>query len=420
MRRVAVTGMGALSSLGRTTDEMWARMVAGKHGFSKIEGFECEDMGVLYAAQIHDFDPVASGIQKKEARRMDRYTQFALVAANQAIHMAQFSLGGVDPYRVGVIVGSGIGGFNTINVEHTKYIEKGPARVSVFFIPMMISNMAAGRIAIEHGFKGVNFATVTACASGAHAIGEAFRAIKHGYLDCAVTGGSEACIERFAMAGFNNMGTLTRSDNPDRLSIPFDKERAGFVMAEGAGMLFLEEMEHAKRRGAKIYGELIGYGATSDAYHITSPAPDGASTAKAMELAVQEGGIAMENVSYVNAHGTSTPLNDLYETRAIKAAFGAHAEKLAISSTKSVTGHMLGAAGAIEAIACVKALQTGVIPPTAGYQTPDGECDLDYVTQGAREDQKMQYALSNALGFGGHNATLCFKKYAEEAGEMDE
>lgn len=412
--------MGALSPIGMDADSMWQNMVAGKHGFSKIEGFESEDMGITYAAQIHDFDPVEHGIGKKEARRMDRFTQFAVIAARQAVEMSGYSLEGEDPFRVGVVVGSGIGGFNTINTEHTKYIEKGPSRVSVFFIPMMISNMAAGSIAIELGYKGANFCTVTACSSGAHAIGEAFRNIKHGYLDCALAGGSEASLERFSMAGFNNMGALTRSKDPERLSIPFDKERSGFVMAEGAGILFLEELEHAKARGAKIYGELIGYGATCDAYHITSPDPQGLGASKAMELAIGEGQIACENVGYINAHGTSTPLNDLYETRAIKATFGAHAKKLAISSTKSMTGHMLGAAGAIEAIACVKAVESGIIPPTVGYKVPDEECDLDYVTGGAREDSRLRFALSNALGFGGHNASLCFKKYEEEAGGNEE
>lgn len=420
MKRVVITGMGALSPIGMNPQSMWENMIAGKHGFHKIEGFESDDMGVTYAAQIRDFDPVEHGIGKKDARRMDRYTQFAVVAADQAMEMSGYSLEGEDPFRVGVIVGTGIGGFNTINDEHTKYIEKGPSRVSVFFIPMMITNMAAGMIAIKHGFQGANFAAVSACSSGAHAIGEAFRAIKHGYLDCALAGGSEASLERFSMAGFNNMGTLTKSTDPDRLSIPFDRERAGFVMAEGAGMLFIEELEHAVNRGATIFGEIIGYGATSDAYHITSPAPDGKGAAKSMLLSIEEGGIAPENVSYINAHGTSTQLNDLYETRAIKLAFGSYAKKIAVSSTKSMTGHMLGAAGAVEAIACIKALQTGIVPPTAGYLEQDGECDLDYVTSGAREIPRMRYVISNAMGFGGHNATLCLKKYTEKAGGSEE
>lgn len=411
MRRVVVTGMGALTPLGLDVQTSWNSLKAGRHGFTKIESFDTEDMGVTYAGQILDFDPVAQGIPKKEVRRMDRFTQFAVIAANQAVEMSGFTLGEEDPFRVGVIVGSGIGGFHTINQEHTKYLEKGASRVSVFFIPMMISNMAAGTIAIEHGYKGTNFATVTACSSGAHAIGEAFRAIKHGYADCMIAGGSEACVDKFAMAGFNNMGALTRGTDPDRLSIPFDKDRSGFVMSEGAGMLFLEELEHAKARGAKILGELVGYGATCDAYHITSPSPEGEGAAKAMELSVQEAGLGMEEVDYINAHGTSTQLNDLYETRAIHKAFGEHAKALKISSTKSMTGHMLGAAGAVEAIICVKALEEGIIPPTAGFCEAGEECDLDYVTHGAEEIPGLRVALSNALGFGGHNATLCFKKY---------
>lgn len=346
---------------------------------------------------------------------MDPYTQYAVVAARQAVESAGYSLGEEDPYRVGVVVGSGIGGFNTIRAEHAKFLEKGPGRVSVFFVPMMISNMAAGTIAIQHGFKGVNFATVTACSSGAHAIGEAFRAIKHGYIDCAVAGGSEACIDAFSMAGFHNMGALARGEDPDRLSIPFDGERNGFVMAEGAGMLFLEEYTHAQRRGARVFGEITGYGATGDAYHITSPAPSGEGAAKAMELAVQESGLSMEEVGYINAHGTATVLNDQCETKAIKLAFGEHAKRLAVSSTKSMTGHMLGAAGAVEAIICLKALEDGVIPPTANYRTADPECDLDYVTEGLRKAPELRCAISNAFGFGGHNATLCFRKYEGEA-----
>lgn len=418
MRRVVVTGMGVLSPIGMNADEMWGAIREGRHGFKKAGDFE--DMGVHYVGRIDHFDPIAMGITKKDARRMDRFIQFAQVAADQAVEMAGFSLDDEDPYKVGVIVGSGIGGFHTINDEHTKYLEKGPSRVSVFFIPMMISNMAGGCISIKYGFKGANFATVTACASGANAIGEAFRAIKHGYLDCALAGGSEACVERFAIAGFNNMGALARSNDPDRLSIPFDKERGGFVMSEGSGMLFLEDYEHARRRGAKIYGELIGYGATCDAYHITSPEPDGNGAAKAMELAIREGNIAPENVGYVNAHGTGTQLNDLYETRAIKRAFGDYAKRLAISSTKSMTGHMLGAAGAIEAIICIKTLEDAVIPQTLGYRVADEECDLDYVIEGARKAPRLRYAISNAFGFGGQNATLCFQKYVEETGELEE
>lgn len=415
MKRVVITGMGALSPIGMDVPSLWESICRGRHGFTKIEGFSAAEMGITYSAQIHGFDPAAYGIPKKEARRMDAYTQYAVVAARQAVENSGYLLGEEDPYRTGVVIGSGVGGFNTIRAEHAKFLEKGPGRVSVFFVPMMIANMAAGTVAIEHGFKGVNFATVTACSSGAHAIGEAFRAIKHGYIDCAVAGGSEACIDQLSMAGFHNMGALARGEDPDRLSIPFDGERGGFVMAEGAGMLFLEEYEHAKRRGAHIYGEIAGYGATGDAYHITSPAPSGEGAAKAMQLAVQESGLALTDVGYINAHGTATVLNDQCETKAIKLAFGEQAKKLAVSSTKSMTGHMLGAAGAVEAIICLKALEDGIIPPTANYRVADPECDLDYVTEGARSAPSLRCALSNAFGFGGHNATLCFKKYEGEA-----
>ncbi|MCI8441445.1 MAG: beta-ketoacyl-ACP synthase II [Provencibacterium sp.] len=415
MKRVVITGMGALSPIGMDVPSLWESICQGRHGFTKIEGFSAAEMGITYSAQIHGFDPAAYGIPKKEARRMDAYTQYAVVAARQAVENSGYLLGEEDPYRVGVVIGSGVGGFNTIRTEHEKFLEKGPGRVSVFFVPMMIANMAAGTVAIEHGFKGVNFATVTACSSGAHAIGEAFRAIKHGYIDCAVAGGSEACIDQLSMAGFHNMGALARGEDPDRLSIPFDGERNGFVMAEGAGMLFLEEYEHAKRRDAHIFGEIAGYGATGDAYHITSPAPSGEGAVKAMQLAVEESGLRAEDVGYINAHGTATVLNDQCETRAIKLAFGEQAKKLAVSSTKSMTGHMLGAAGAVEAILCLKALEEGIIPPTINYRTADPECDLDYVTEGARKAPSLRCAISNAFGFGGHNATLCFKKYEGEA-----
>lgn len=420
MRRVVVTGMGALTPVGMDVNSTWESMLEGRHGIKVIKSFESGDMGITCAAQIPNFDPTAHGISKKEARRMDLFTQYALVAADMAVADAGYQLGEDDPFRVGVLIGSGIGGFTTIHEQHTVFMERGPNKVSVFFIPQMISNMAAGMVSMKHGFKGANFSVVTACASGAHTIGEAFRAIKHGYLDCALAGGSEAAVERFSMAGFNNMGALTKATDPDRASIPFDKERSGFIMSEGAGILFLEDYEHAKNRGAKIYGEIIGYGATGDAYHMTSPDPEGTGAAKAMELAIHEGGIAEENVGYVNAHGTSTPLNDLYETRAIQKAFGEHANKLAISSTKSVTGHMLGAAGAVEAIATILALRDGIVPPTVGCKVPDPECPLDYVTEGKRLIPRLRYAISNSLGFGGHNATLCFKKFKEKQEEINE
>lgn len=412
MRRVVITGMGVVSSAGMGTEELWANLKAGKHGFHPITKFDTEGFDVKYAAEIQNWDPVAQGIGKKEARRMDLFCQYAAVAANMAIGDAGGFDKGMDPFKIGVIVGSGIGGFGTIEDEHSKYLEKGAGRISVFFIPMMISNMAGGQIAIDHGYKGDNFCPVSACASSAHAVGEAFHKIKYGVLDAAVTGGAEAAITHFSLGGFNNMGALSRSGDPDRLSIPFDKERSGFVMGEGAAILVLEELEHAKARGAHIYAEVVGYGATDDGFHITSPDPEGTGSAKAMEFAVAEAGISPSEVDYINAHGTSTELNDKYETKAIKMVFGDHARELAISSTKSMTGHMLGAAGAIEAVVCALALEEGILPPTVGYQVPDQECDLDYVTEGARKGE-YRYAISNSLGFGGHNGTLAFKKYAE-------
>ena len=410
MRRVVITGMGTVSSTGMGTDNFWENIKSGKHGFHPIKSFDTTDFGVKYAAEIQDWDPIAHGIPKKEARRQDLFCQYAVAAANEAIADAGSFAEDLDPYRIGVIVGSGIGGFQTIETDHAKYLERGAERISVFFVPMMISNMAGGRIAIDHGFKGDNFCPVSACASGAHAVGEAFRKVKYGSLDAVVTGGAEAAISRFTLGGFNNMGALTRGGDPDRLSIPFDKERSGFVMGDGAGVLVLEEYEHAKARGARIYAEVVGYGATDDAFHITSPDPEGTGSAKAMEFAIREAGISPADVDYVNAHGTSTDLNDKYETKAIKTVFGDHAYKLAVSSTKSMTGHLLGAAGAIEAIICAKALEEGLLPPTAGYRVPDEECDLDYITEGARKAD-ARCAISNSLGFGGHNATLAFRKY---------
>lgn len=404
--------MGAITPVGNTVGEMWESLKAGRHGFGLIESFDTSRIDVKVAAELKGFDPTAYGITKKEARRMDRYTQLSLAASIAAVEDAGTRFEDLDPFRVGVIIGSGIGGLHTIVDEHAKYMEKGPDRVSVFFIPMMIANMAAGTVAMRYGFKGANFATVTACASSNHALGEAFRQIKHGYLDAAVAGGSESTIEEFAVAGFNNMKALSHSEDPDRASIPFDKERDGFVMGEGAGSVILEEYEHAKARGAKIYAEIVGYGATGDAYHITSPDPEGEGASHAMLFAMQEAGVTPDQVGYINAHGTSTPLNDEYETIAIKKALGEHANKVAVSSTKSMTGHLLGAAGAVEAIISAKALQEGILPPTVGFSVPDPVCDLDYVTEGARRCQ-VQVALSNSLGFGGHNATLCLKKYKD-------
>ncbi len=411
MRRVVITGIGAVTPVGKDAPSTWESICAGRHGITKIDRFDTEDLGVSVAALVKDFDP-SSILDRKEQRRTDPYCQYALYAADEALRDCGSNLKDLDPYRVGVIIGSGIGGMQTLEENHQKFLEKGPGRVSVFFIPMMISNMAAGNISIRTGFKGANFAPVTACASSAHAVGEAFRLIKGGYLDACVAGGAEATVTKFAMAGFNNMGALSRSQDPDRASIPFDKERDGFVMGEGAGVLILEELEHAKARGAKIYAEVAGYGATGDAYHITSPAPDGEAAAKAMEMACTEAGLSPENIDYINAHGTSTPVNERYETIAIKKLLGDAAKTVAVSSTKSMTGHMLGAAGAVEAMLTALALLDGILPPTVGYKVPDEECDLDVVPNTARK-QDIRAALSNSLGFGGHNAALCLKKYAD-------
>ncbi|MEG0692139.1 MAG: beta-ketoacyl-ACP synthase II [Oscillospiraceae bacterium] len=411
MKRVVITGMGTISAIGTDKDTFWDSIKLGRHGISQIESFDTTNCEVKLAAEAREFDPLKY-FEKKELRRTDRYTQFAVAAATDAIKDCGTEFQDLDPFRVGVIVGSGIGGLHSIEKEHTNLLEKGANRVSVFFIPMMISNMAAGTISIQYGFKGVNFAPVTACATSSHAIGEAFRNIKHGYIDACVAGGSEAAITEFAIAGFDNMKALTHSQDKDRASIPFDKERSGFVMGEGGAVLILEELEHAKARGAHIYAEIVGYGATGDGYHMTSPDPEGTGAAKAMELAYSEAGIPASEVDYINAHGTSTGLNDKYETIAIKKAFGDHATKLAISSTKSMTGHLLGAAGAIEAMVCAKALEEGMIPATIGFKEADEDCDLDYVTEGSRK-QDITYAISNSLGFGGHNASICLKKYTD-------
>lgn len=411
MNRVVITGIGSINPVDSKPDSFFEKLTRGEHGIDDIKAFDTASCDIKLAAEVKDFDAL-NYFEKKELRRTDRYTQFAMAATADALADAKTDFKDLDPFKVGVIVGSGIGGFQSIEKEYSNFLEKGANRVSVFFIPMMISNMAAGTISMKYGFKGVNYAPVTACATSAHAVGEAFRNIKHGYLDVCIAGGAEASITEFAVAGFNNMKALSNSTDKDRASIPFDKERNGFIMGEGGSILVLEELNHAKARGAHIYAELVGYGATGDAYHMTSPDPEGTGAAKAMELAFTEGGITGDKVDYINAHGTSTGLNDKYETIAIKKAFGEHAKKLAISSSKSMTGHMLGAAGATEAIVCALALEKGIIPPTAGYKVPDEECDLDYVTKGARK-QAIKYAISNVFGFGGHNASLCLKKYEE-------
>ncbi|MCR4890374.1 MAG: beta-ketoacyl-ACP synthase II [Ruminococcus sp.] len=416
-RRVVITGMGAVTPLGTGVEKFWEGVKENKIGFSFIDKFDTERTGVKIAGIVRDFNEedyydVKGCFDKKEARRMDTFTKYAVVAAHEAIEDAGTDFSDLDPYRAGVIVGSGIGGIDLTLSEHEKYLEKGPGRVSAFYIPMMISNMAAGTISMKTGFRGANFDVTTACATATHAIGEAFRKIKDGYLDAAIAGGSESTNVEFTYAGFSNMKALTKSDDLSRASIPFDKERNGFVLGEGSGIVVLEEYEHAKARGAKIYAEVAGYGATCDGYHMTSPMPTGEAAGMGMTLAMQEAGLKPSEVDYINAHGTSTGLNDKYETAAIKRAFGEDAYKVKINSTKSMTGHLLGAAGGIEAIICAKSIQEGLIHATVGYKVPDEECDLDYCVNG-NVQQEVRAALSNSLGFGGHNATLCFKKVTD-------
>lgn len=409
MRRVAITGVGVITPVGCTVDTFWSNIKAGRHGIGKVENLDMTGQKISLAAQVKDFD-VEKYMDKHEARRLDPYARFAAAAAVDALADCGTDFADLDPYRVGVIIGSGIGGLQTLEANHEKFVQKGPNRVSALMIPLMIANAAAGHIAMKTGYKGVNYATVTACSSSNHAAGEAFHAIRHGYADAIVTGGAEATITPFALGAFANMTALCNGEDPDRASIPFDAERSGFIMGEGAGILILEEWEHAKARGAKIYAEVVGYGTTNDAYHITSPAPDGNGLVKSMEFAIQDAGVTPDKISYVNAHGTSTPPNDSTETKAIRTLFGDHADKLCVSSTKSMTGHMLGAAGAVEAIISALSLRDGVVPPTANYKVKDPACDLDYVTEGARA-LDYDYAISNTMGFGGHNATLCLKKF---------
>ncbi len=405
MKRVVVTGLGVVSPIGNTVEDFWNSIVANKHGFELAHWFEgqSEDMNVV--ARVKNFDCTAY-IDKKTSRRTDMITQYAVYASMKALEDAGTNFKDLDPFRCGAIIGSGIGGIKTTEEQILNYNNKGNGRVSVFTIPMMIGNMAAGTVAIKTGFKGANYCTVSACASGTHAIGEAFRLIKHGYLDCAIAGGTECCDIGFSFAGFNNMHAVTRSTDVDRASIPFDKERSGFVLGNGSGIIILEEYEHAKARGAKIYAEISGYGATCDAYHETSPDPSGEGGAKAMQFAVEEAGIPFEQVNYVNAHGTSTPINDRTETAALKTVFGDHAKNLAVNSTKSMTGHLLGAAGGVEAIATVLQMKNNLVHANVGLKVDDPECDLDNVK--TNREMKITGAISNSLGFGGHNATICF------------
>ena len=406
-RRVVITGLGAVTPLGNKVKDTWEAMKAGKNGISPITLFDTAAYKAKLAAEVKGFDP-KDYLEINETLRTDRYTQFAIAAAQQAVDDSGIE-SNVEPERFAVEIGTGIGGIRTFEIEHTKLLEKGPRRVSSLFVPMMISNMAAGMIAIRHGCKGSAMPAVTACASGSNAIGEAMRMIRHGYADAVITGGTEAAVSQSAVAGFVNMQALSVSEDPNAASLPFDSRRAGFVIGEGAVALILEEYEHAKSRGAKIYAEVCGYGSTCDAYHITAPAPDGSGGTRAMLDAMREAGYKESDRVYVNAHGTGTPMNDKVETMVIKNALGDKAKDALVSSTKSMTGHMLGAAGAIEALACVFALNEGIIPPTINLNEQDAECDLNCVPNTALKAD-IDLALSNSLGFGGHNACLAFRK----------
>lgn len=411
MNRVVVTGMGAITPTGNNVENFWQSLKNGVNGIDNITAFDTESFKVSLAAEVKGFNP-EDYLDKREARRTDRFCHFALAASKEAVENSKIDLENIDKERFGVIVGSGIGGFKTFEKECEILITRGPRKVSPLFVPMMIGNMAAGNIAIQFGAKGSTLDIVTACATASNSIGEAFRMIKHGYLDLAIAGGTEASITPLGVAGFISLTALSNSEDKNRASIPFDKERQGFVMGEGAGMLLIESLEHALKRGATILGEIVGYGSTCDAYHITSPSPDGEGGARAMTLAIKEANIEKEEVGYINAHGTGTTYNDKFETMGIKLAFGDYAKDLAISSTKSMTGHLLGAAGGVEAIASIKALQEGFIPPTINLNIADEECDLDYVPNEGR-NKEIKYAISNSLGFGGHNASLLFKKWEE-------
>ena len=407
-RRVVITGLGAITPVGNNVEEFWSSLKAGKCGIGEITKFDTSDYKVKIAAEVKDF-VAKERMDFKAAKRMETFSQYAVVAAKEACEDAGFEIEKEDPFRCGVIIGSGIGSLQQIEKQYTTILEKGPGRVNPLFVPMMISNMAAGNVSIQYGLKGKSLNISTACASGTNAIGEAFRTIQYGDAEVMVAGGTESCITPLGIAGFTSLTALTSSDDPKHASIPFDKNRSGFVMGEGAAIVILEELEHAKKRGAKIYAEVTGYGCSSDAYHITSPAEDGAGAATAMINAMKDAGANPEEITYINAHGTSTHHNDLFETRAIKLVFGEHAKDIRINSTKSMIGHLLGAAGAIECLTCVKEIEEGYIHATVGYETPDEELDLNYCKEAYEEE--VPYAISNSLGFGGHNASLLLKKY---------
>ncbi|MCM8761391.1 MAG: beta-ketoacyl-ACP synthase II [Candidatus Omnitrophica bacterium] len=415
-RRVVVTGLGVVSPVGNDIETFWKSLIEGKSGVRRLTCFDPTHFTCKIGAEVKDFDP-APYLSAKEIKRMDRFVQFAVVSAKMALSDSRLELDREDRTKIGVMVGSGIGGLHTVEAEHRQYIalgnEKGPDRISPFLIPMLIVNMASGQISITLGLKGPNSAVATACATGNHAIGDAFRIIQRGEADVMVCGGSEAAMTHMGFGGFCALKALSTAYNdcPEKASRPFDKNRDGFVMGEGAGVIVLEEMEHAVKRNAPIYCELVGYGMSGDAYHMTAPDPEGDGGIRCMAASLKDGGVKPEEVDYINAHGTSTLYNDRIETLAIKKVFGSHARKLAVSSTKSVTGHLLGAAGGVEMIACALAIKHGIIPPTINYETPDPDCDLDYVPNKPRS-AKINVAVSNALGFGGHNATLVVKRFS--------
>ena len=411
-RRVVVTGMGAVTSVGNTVDEFWASLKAGRHGFGRITRFDSSDYKAHIAGEVKDFEP-KDYMDPKAARRMELFCQMAVAASSQALKESGLDMEAEDPYRVGTSIGSGVGSLQATEREHKKLLEKGPSKIGPLYIPQMISNMAAGNVAIQFGLKGKSINVVTACATSTNCIGEAFRSIQYGDADVMLAGGTEGGVSPMSIGGFCALTALSSVEDPDLCCLPFDKRRSGFVMGEGAGVVVLEELEHARARGARILAEVTGYGCTSDAYHITSPAEDGAGAAMAMRYAIRDAGISPEDIMYINAHGTGTHHNDLFETRAIKLVFGEHAKDLYINSTKSMTGHLLGGAGAVEFIACVKELEEGYIHKTLGWAEADEEMDLNYCPQAVSVD--IRHALSNSLGFGGHNATVIVSRY-EPAG----
>lgn len=409
-RRVVVTGMGAITPIGLSVSEFWQSVKEEKIGFAEITHFDATEYKSRLAAEVKDFD-AKQYMDPKTAKRMELFCQYAVAASKEAIEDSGLNIDEEDPYMVGCSIASGVGSLQAMEREEKRLVEKGPGRVGPMLVPLMISNMAAGNVSIQFGLKGKNINVVTACASGTNSIGEAFRSIQYGEADVMVAGGTEGSICPIGIAGFSALTALSSETDPTKCSIPFDKNRSGFVMGEGAAVVVLEELEHAKARGAHIYAEVVGYGCSADAYHITSPAEDGAGAARAMENAIKDAGVTPEEINYINAHGTSTHHNDLFETRAIKLAFGEHAKELKINSTKSMVGHLLGAAGAIEFVTCVKEMEEGFVHATVGYETPDEELDLDYCKEAVQ--MEVPYALSNSLGFGGHNASILLKKYSE-------